>query len=218
MKRIICASILTLFALGFATPQSANAQTADGSYALTLDDDLTKHIEFSSEMDREGNAKGRMTFKGPIVIPRQDVDGAGYDGFTGKLEDFYFEADFDGMVIEKNRSVMSGTITGSVLAEYIGQRVLLTVEDNGFGDDAKERDKSTWGFYKPVQMNWTPSDSERKDDDGWRMSWWATDAERRDDVGIQMRPGTEITAKTFPISTYALIDVRLGEGDIRVVP
>ena len=219
MKRIICASILTLFVLGFATPQSASAQSADGSYLLTLDDKLTKQIEFSSVMTKEGGgATGRMIFKGAIVVPKQDVDGAGYDGFTGRLDEFYVEAEFDTMVVDKNRSVIGGTVTGSVLPEYIGQRILLTVEDNGFGPEAKERDKSTWGFYKPVDMRWIPSDSERKDDNGWSLSWWATDSERRDDVGIQMRQSTDITAKTFPSSSYALVDVRLGEGDIRVVP
>ena len=43
MKRIFCASILALFALGFATPQSARAQTPK-AVLLTLDDDLTSRL------------------------------------------------------------------------------------------------------------------------------------------------------------------------------
>ena len=151
--------------------------------------------------DKEGGATGRMTFKGPIVIPKQDVDGAGYRGFTGKLEEFYVEAEFDRMVIDKNKSVMSGTVTGCAIAEYIGQRVLLTVEDNGFGDDAKDRDKSTWGFYTPTQITWTPTDSERKDGRRVAHVWWAMTPSAKTTWGSDEAGAPRSPPRASPFST-----------------
>jgi hypothetical protein len=219
MKSIVCASVLALSLLGFVAPQMASAQTggqtADGNFKFSAEEGITKQIEFRAVANRDGSASGRMTFSGPAVIPNQNVDGDDRTGFSGKLENLYIEAEFDGMLVEGNRAVMSGTVTGATVEEYIGQRVLLVVEDNGVGDD-KTTDKVSWGLYKPAKQDWTPSDAELKEDYGSRLEWWATDAERKDDVGVPSKKSTVINCQSFPLSSYSFINVNYGDGDIRI--
>jgi hypothetical protein len=112
--------------------------------------------------------------------------------------------------------VMSGVVTGSNLGDYIGQRVLLVVEDVDEGGE-RTQDTLTWGLYKPVEQNWIPTDAELENDEGARLTWWATDAEREDDKGIPSHPSREITAQGFPLSAYSF-ELKTVEGDIQVRP
>lgn len=218
MKSMFRASILALALL--ALPAShlavvrAAGPSAEGSFKFSSEDGLSKSIEFSAVSDGSGSATGRMTFNGPAEIPDQDVDGTGEKAFSGSLSNLYIEAKFDGMLVEKNRAVMSGTITESNLGDYIGQRVLLVVEDNG--GDEKTTDKFTLGLYKPMTAGWTPTDAELKEDNGASLTWIATDAEREDDKGVPSRKSTEITCQSFPLSSFSLDDVRNGDGSIKV--
>ncbi|MCA1557196.1 MAG: hypothetical protein LC731_01495, partial [Acidobacteria bacterium] len=129
---------------------------------------------------------------------------------------FYIKANFDGMEINKNQAVMSGTVFDSSVRELVGLRVLLTVEDNG--DNTRVPDKLTWGLYKPIERNWTPSDAELKEDPGVGLRWWATDAELKDDAGYEMPRSEAIDTKSFPIASYAFVDVETAAGDILVRP
>jgi hypothetical protein len=222
MKSIVYASLLTLALLGFTAPRSASAQSASGSLKFGQEDDLTKTAEFSAASDGEGNASGERILSGPVEIPDQDVDGTGDKFFSGRLEDLQLQAKLDGLVVEGNRAVMSGTITGSTLSDYIGQRVLLTVADelvvvDEEGREVKRLDTLTWGVYKPVERNWIPSDYELEYDDGAKLTWWATDYEREDDKGIPSRPSAEITARTFPATSYDF-ELKYAEGEIKVTP
>ena len=216
MKSIICASIFALSLLSFTAPRPASAQSAGGSLRFVLEDDLTKSIEFNAITDGGGSTSGEVTFSGPAEIPDQDVDGTGDRSFSGRLENLQIEAKFDGMLVERNRAVMSGTVTGSNLEDYIGQRVLLVVEDV---DDGGERtqDTLTWGLYKPVERPWIPTDAELENDEGARLTWWATDAELEDDKGVASHPSTEITTQSFPLSSYDF-DLKYAEGEIQVRP
>ena len=45
-----------------------------------------------------------------------------------------------------------------ILGEYIGQRVLLAVEDNGEGGGEKG-DRLTWALARPSEGGWTPTDA-----------------------------------------------------------
>jgi hypothetical protein len=216
MKSIVCASIFALALLSFTAPRSATAQSAGGSLRLALEDDLTKSIEFSAVTDGGGSTSGEMTFSGPAEIPDQDVDGTGDKSFSGRLENLQIDARFDGMLVERNRAVMSGTVTGSNLEDYIGQRVLLVVEDVDGGGE-RTQDTLTWGLYKPLVRDWIPADAELENDEGSRLTWWATDAEREDDRGITSHPSTEITAQSFPLSSYSF-DLKYAEGEIQVRP
>jgi hypothetical protein len=222
MKGIIRNSVLALALLGLsAAPHAASAQTgglsAFGSIKLASEEGPTKRLEFEASTDGEGKATGRMVFSGPEEIPGQDVDGAGDKVFSGKIEDLYVEASFDGMTVEGNRAVMSGFVTACTVGEYIGQRVLLVVEDNGDGGSEKTQDKVTWGFYRPAKIGWTPTDAELDNDDGALLKWVATDFERDDDKGIQMpEQNEEISHQSFPLSAHDFVEVKYTDGDIQV--
>ncbi len=227
MKSLVCASIFALSLLSFTAPRTATAQSAAGSLKFSLEDDLTKTIEFKAVAEGEGAASGEMVFSGPVEIPDQDVDGTGEVIFSGRLEDLQINAKFDGMVVERNRAVMSGTVTGSNVGDYIGQRVLLVVADGYVrevpeGEEKPEgeerpQDTLTWGLYKQVKQDWIPTDAELEYDEGARLTWWATDAEREDDKGIPSHPSREITAQTFPLSSHDF-ELKYAEGEILVEP
>jgi hypothetical protein len=220
MKSAVCAAFLALFLLVSASPNLAATRAAgpvaEGSYRFTTADDLTKAIEFSATGNADGSVSGKMTFNGPVEIPEQDVDGEGQKDFSGSLSNLYVEAEFDGLVVENNRAVMSGTVTASNVGEYIGRRVLLVVEDNGDGSDPKSQDAITWGLYKPVDEKWVASDAELKEDPGVGLTWWATDAERTDDKGVPSDKSKAFDCQTFPLSTYLFDEVKYEGGDIRV--
>ncbi|MDT4955381.1 MAG: hypothetical protein QOJ02_3519 [Acidobacteriota bacterium] len=218
MKIKTFASLLALLLLCLATQHLATAQTAGqstkGSYQFSLEDGYTKYTEFDAATQTDGSATGSMFFSDEAKITIQDVDGTGdkevtYPGFSIKVG-------FDSLVVNRNQAVMSGTVTDSSIRDYIGQRVLLTVEDNG--DNTKVADKLTWGIYKPVVRDWTPSDAELKVDPGVGMRWVATDAERKDDKGITMPMSEAIDTQRFPVSTYSFADIERGAGDILVQP
>jgi hypothetical protein len=214
MKIKTLASILMVLALNVAVSRSATAQSASGTYQFSLEDGYTKYVEFDAQMQADGTASGRLYLSDEATLYSQDLDG------TGEAEErypgFYIKADVDGMVVTQNQAVMSGTVTDSSLGSLIGQRVLLTVVDNG--DNTREPDQLTWGVYQPVNRNWTPSDAELEEDPGVGLRWEATDAEIKDDQPIQMPRDEAITAQSFPLTAYAFVEVAQGAGDIRVEP
>jgi hypothetical protein len=218
MKIKAFAATLALFLLSFAAPQLVSAQTAgqaaSGTYQFSLEDGYTKYIEFSAKTQSDGSAAGQMLLSDEATLYDQDLDGAGAP--AEKYAGFYIKADLDGLVVDKNQAVMSGTVRDSSVRSLIGLRVLLTVEDNG--DNSRVPDKLTWGLYQPAESNWTPSDAELKEDPGVGLSWEATDAERKDDQGIKMPGDTAITVRSFPVETYAFVDAARGTGDILVEP
>lgn len=222
VKSMVCASILALALLCSATLSSTAAQTsgsaANGSIKFSLADGFTKTLDFDAVGNSDGSAKGRMIFSGPAEFPNQDVDGTKSAAFSGRIENLSIQAEFDGMVVDRNKAVMSGVVTGATLSEYIGHRVLLVVEDNGDSVWGKGADKFTWGLYKPAEESWIPADAELKEDDGWRRTWLATDAERRDDKGVQITRNWVLDCRSFPLSSYDFADLIEGGGNILVQP
>jgi hypothetical protein len=222
MKSGAYISILALVLLNFALPCAASArpitQSAEGRVRFTSEDGLTKSLEFSASGSGDGSATGEMRLSGPAEIQDQDVDGTGERLPSGFFENLYIEARIECLKIERNRAVMCGTVTGSSIGDYIGQRVLLVVEDNGAGLAPREGDALTWGLYKQTSRDWIPADAELREDDGWRMTWTATDAERRDDQDVPYTRDQQIDCQRFPLSSYAFADITEGEGDIRVNP
>lgn len=218
MKSMVFASLFALFLLGFTTAPSIKAQTAGqyakGAYQFSLEDGYTKYVEFDAQTQADGSATGSMTLTDEAPIVYQDVDGTGDKSLTGEYKGFYIKADFDSLVVTKNQAVMSGTVRDSSIRNYIGQRVLLTVEDNG--DNSKVLDRVAWGVYQQLEKNWTPSDAELREDPGVGLRWWATDAERKDDVGYAMPKDEKINTQTYPVASYSFIDVVRAAGDIVV--
>jgi hypothetical protein len=222
MKSISFASILALFLLlGFAAPKSVKAQTpgqsASGTYQFSFEDGYTKYAEFDAKTQPDNSTAGQLFYSDEAKVTYQDVDGTGDPALTGTYSGVYIKADFDGLVVvNKNQAVMSGTVKDSSIRSVIGQRVLLTVEDNG--DNTKVPDHLTWGLYTPVVRGWIPTDAERRNDDGASLRWVATDAERKDDVGVAMPRNEAIGTQSFPVSAYTFDDVARGAGDIVVTP
>lgn len=222
MKNKVVATILALFLLSFATPYPTTAQTegpaASGIYRFILDDGVTKTVDFDARGDKEGAARGVMTFIDQVKLPNQDVDGTGDRGGDDPL-DFYVKAEFNGMTVEKNKALMNGVIVDSSHRLYIGKWVQLVVEDNG---DSRERpDTLSWRFCQPEPGGWIPEDAEVPGDRGAWMDWWATDAERKDDVGIPSPSyisGELKRCVNYPLSSYSFVEVLKWDGDIRVVP
>lgn len=221
MKSILSGSILSLFLLSFATPQPAVAQTsgpfAGGTYRFLWEDGETRYVELDARTDERGTTTGQMTFVDPAKIPDVDDDGDPVPRDTPP--EFYIRAELDGLTIEKNRAVMSGTILDSSHRTYIGRWVQLVVEDNK--DNQEIPDRLTWAFCRPRAGGWIPSDAERKDDDGAYLRWWATDAERKDDVGIpspDLISNDERSCRIYPFELYELADVLRWEGDLVVQP
>lgn len=218
IKSRFFASLFALFLLGFATAQSANAQTgeqyAKGAYQFAFEDRYIKYVEFEAQGRGDGRAVGSMTLTDEAPISYQDVDGTG-EGSTEEYKGFYIKAEFDSMTVTKNEAVISGIIQDSSIRNYVGQRVLLTVKDNG--DNSRVPDQITWGVYQQIKRDWTPSDGELEKDEGAGLRWWATDAERKDDVGYAMpRDTTTTNTQSFPVVAYAFLDLAYTAGDIIV--
>ena len=221
MKSLLFASALALSLLGFTPPRPAatheSGPSASGSFQFSVDG-LTKRVEFEARTHQDGTTSGRMTFSGPAEIPDQDVDGEGGPVTGGQLVDIFTKVEFDCLVVEGNRAVMSGVVSESTVGEHIGRRALLAVEDNGEGVDVAAPDKLTWGVYRSAERGWVPVDAERPGDDGALREWVATDAEREDDAGVPSRRSEVIGCQSFPLSSYSFVDVRHGDGNIQVRP
>jgi hypothetical protein len=212
MKSLGFASILVL---SLTIPRLAMAQEASGIYRFLLEDDSVKYVELEARTDEKGNAAGQMVFTDEARIPHSEEEEG-----EGELSEFYMKAALDGLTVEKNRALMSGTVLDSSHKSYVGRWVQLVVEDSG--DNPEEPDRLTWTFCRPREGGWIPSDAERKDDDGAYLSWWATDAERKDDVGIpspSLLPNeNERGCQIHPLWSYSLADISKSEGDIVVQP
>jgi hypothetical protein len=200
--------LLTICAAASAQPQ------AKGSYKFTLGDDNVKYVEFDAQGREGGGASGTLFLSDEATIVYRDVDGDGSP--EEKYAGYSILVTFDDMTVDKNQAVMEGVVRDSTIPFLVGQRVLLTVEDNG--DNQREPDRLTWGIYKPIERNWIPSDAEWKEDPGVGLRWWATDAERDDDVGYAMPREDKISIKSFPFSAYLFVDTNDGVGDIVVRP
>lgn len=208
MKIKTFASLLALLLLSLAAAATASAQSAQGSYQFSLEDGYTKYVEFDATQ-----TSGGMFFSDEAEFFPQDVDGTGetQEPFRG----LSYKVEFDGLLVERNKGVMTGVISDSSDRSLIGQRVLLTVED---GDGNETTDKLTWGRYPQPAPNWVASDAELEVDPGVGLTWVATDAERREDEGVPMPMDGKIGTKTFPISSFDFFEALYSAGEIRVQP
>jgi hypothetical protein len=217
MKRIALASLVALSLLALAAPLPAGARVGDpvarGSYRFSLGDRYTKYVEFDAQALPRGGATGQMFLSDEAPITYQDTDGEGSPERT--YEGFYISAEFDQMIVVGNQAVMSGDVRDSSISDLIGQRVLLTVEDNG--DNSREPDKLTWGVYRP-RDRWETSDAEWENDPGVGMTWEASDAERREDTPVMMPREQRTDTDTFLLSAFVFVDAEEGAGDIIVQP
>lgn len=218
MKSIACASLAALLLVSLALPRltlaSADGPSASGSFQFSLDDGQLRNLEFNARVQNNGRTVGQMTFSDQAAVPVPDPDDPTAINSPGAV----MTAKFDCLQIEGNRAVMSGVISESNIANALGLRVLLVVEDNGEGVNIPTPDKLTWGVYQSSNTNWTPKDAERDDDIGATLRWIAKDAEREDDPGVPSDKSKEIGCQSFPLSSYSFVDVKHGGGNIQVQP
>ena len=198
-----------------AHPPDNSGPSANGTFQFTVGDGSVRYVSFDARIHKDNTVTGEMTYTDPSASPEVDTDNANTPSTSDGLS---VKANFDCLVITGNRAVMSGVIVDSNVGAALGRRVLLVVEDNEQGSNASDLDKLSWGVYKPLNKNWTPADAELENDIGASLRWTATDAERSDDVGIPSHPDPTIRCQSFPISSYAFVDVQHGAGNIQVKP
>jgi len=209
--------LLLVCALPLAATAKRGGPSAEGSVRLS-GDGVRESIDFSAAADEDGNATGQMTFAESAAAPSRgaDVDGAPHPG--GAWPGIAFSANLDCLSVVNNKAVMSGVVTQATPAGYAGRRVVLVVLDNGDGEGAGRRDRLTWGVYGQSEKTWLASDAEAENDPGAGQTWIATDAEREDDAGEPSNKVEATTCKNLPLSAFSLIELKQGEGDIRVRP
>jgi hypothetical protein len=219
VKKTICMFLIGLALLSFGsarmTAAGSSGPSANGDFQFSLVDGALRYIQFDVRTQKNGETKGQMTFNDPAAFVGSDGDGG---SATSLVPGLFVTAEFDCLQIRGNAAVMSGVITQSNALNAIGERVLLVVEDNSEGIRAPSLDKLTWGVYRSSATGWIPSDAELEHDSGIGLTWLATDAEREDDTGISSNQSTTIGCRSFPLSSYTLVDVAHGFGNIQVRP
>ena len=227
MKIIACLFVATLILFNYAAPSPTNAAksgpSANGDFWFSAGDGVTRYVKFNAKVNPDGTSKGEMTYVDPAASAESDLDNP--DGSSNGSPGVTLRVEFDCLVIEGNKAVMSGVIVESSFPNSIGQRVLLTVEDNDEGRPAPAPDRLSWGVYKHANMNWVPSDSEQSHEpvQPWRARDFErcpdpSDTEGCRDSGYQSDRSTAISCQSFPLSSYAFIDVEHGGGNVQVKP
>lgn len=213
---LITATIVVTAGITSAAPAPDNAgRSAQGTFQFTVGDGSLRYVSFNARIHNNNTVRGEMTYTDPSALPESDTDNPNGAAPTAGLS---IKANFDCLVIDGNRAVMSGVIVDSNVGAALGRRVLLVVEDNDQGVNAPDLDKLTWGVYKPRATGWTPADAELENDIGATLRWTATDFERPDDVGIPSHSDPTIGCQSFPLSSYAFVNVEHGAGNIQVKP
>ena len=207
--RLVCAVV----AVGLFIVMPASAQSVSGAFRVASEQG-TQTMEFSATGFSNGSASGDILFTGPVDIPDQDVDGdgSGEKGFKGDLT---LKVVVDSLSVEGSRAVVAGQIRDASNDDFIGFRVLLTVED-GAANEKETADAWTLGIYRSTEPTWIASDAELKEDPGVGMTWHASDFEQENDRGYEMPLSTLITSQSFPPSSYELAELAKESGDIVV--
>ncbi|MEP6569284.1 MAG: hypothetical protein ABJC10_05865 [Acidobacteriota bacterium] len=189
--------------------------SAVGHYQILISDEPLMTIDFDVRAQRDGTTVGEMAFqRSPKAA---DSTSTGEAALIETKTAFLFKANFDCLVIDGNKAVMSGKVTQSSAERYLDKRVLLVVQDNGHGSKPGSRDKLTWGLYKAPVDNTLASDFERPNEQD-AGAWVASDLERPDDTGLISQKNQQIGCNSFPLSSFSFFNAIQGHGDIHVRP
>ena len=183
-----------------------------GSFEISLEKGLKRHIDFHAVRDLNGKVSGETVFKDDGAA---SVDKASEDANADSIGPFFLKAEFDCLTIEGNKAVMSGSVTEASSESYVGRRVLVVAQENGGSEDPSKRDKLTWGIYRNKRNDWLAVDSERPDEQVGQ-SWIATDSERQDDDGVPSNKEEVVGCQSFPISAFSFLNANQGKGTVRV--
>lgn len=229
MRKSVSILITVCLAAAFGMVTSAYAPdqagpSTNGTFQFTIGDGSVRYVSFNARIHKDNTVTGEMSYMDPDAAADADTENPQTSTATTGLT---VKANFDCVVIDGNRAVMSGVIVESNVGAALGRRVLLVVEDNEQGSKATDLDKLTWGVYKPNTRNWTPADAELENDIGATLHWTARDFERCPDAndpetchdtGIPSNPDTTIGCQSFPLSSYAFVNIEHGAGNIQVKP
>ena len=209
--RFLLFAVLSLAAVSAPLTSANNSgPSSDGEFSFSLADGTARLVQFHAKKNSDGSTKGELTYSDPTTVPDSE-DGLGSSGLFAK-------ANIDCLVVNGKKAVMSGEITEASVGDYLGNRILLVVEDNGEGKKAADLDKLAWGVYRVVNPTWIPQDAEIPGDEGALLEWLASDFERTDDVPVPARPSRTIGCQSFSLSSYSFEAVPHGAGNIQVKP
>lgn len=215
MKSKLCGVALLLSFLvvpaSFAASDDASSITGGGTFIVG--DNLKGHFSFNAITHRDGSVTGHLTLRDPEVVPDQDVDRNGEQDSEALSDGVELTVDLDSVAVHGKRAALSGVITNATKQRYLGLRMIVTVEDNGEGDNA-EPDKITWGLYQRVTPRLV-ADAENPDAGEFPvgMQILATDAERPEE-GSFLVGESDLNSHSFPLSSYSLNNI--DGGNIQV--
>lgn len=215
MKNLSLLLLLIVLSLVVVTTPVTTADnggpSSNGDFSFTLEDGASRLVQYQARNNSDGSTNGEMTYSDPSEISGSEEGGSGSNGVSLK-------ADIDCLVINGNKAVMSGEVTQASVGEYLGNRILLVVEDNGEGKKAADLDKLAWGVYRLVNPTWIPQDAEVPGDQGALLEWLATDFEREDDLPVPARPSKTIGCRSFSLASFSFEQIQHGAGNIQVKP
>ena len=218
-KLLLSTFVAILFVLSSFAPTAAvfsetAGSTVDGRFQIESEGP-TRLIEFHATRSIDGRVSGEAIFRDDSVV---NVEKPSEAVSSDAAQSFFLKADFDCLVINKNKAVMSGSITDSSSRHYVGRRVLVVAQDNGGATDSSKTDRLTWGIYLSDKKWWVASDSERPADEVSQLSWIASDSERADDEGVPSDKEQIVGCQSFPLSSFSFINAKQGHGRVRVRP
>jgi hypothetical protein len=216
---VISSVVFLLVLVGFA-PASAFVSEAFGTsvvgnFELVSEKGITRHIEFQAIRSQDGRVSGQLIFRDD---PAANVEKSSEKPPDESGQPFFFKADFDCLVINQNKAIMSGAIRESSSPHYIGRRVLVVAQDNGGAKDPARKDRLTWGIYRTEQNQWAASDAERPDEESGQLTWIASDSERAEDEGVRSNVEQVIGCKSFPLSSFSFVSGNQIRGTVLVKP
>src|SRR5262245_56001934 len=216
MKSIVCLSVCGLALLAVATIAQGGGPASNGDFQFAVEG-AAGAIQFDART-HGATSSGHVQVTLDTDVSNADPDGTGGGTPVSRVE---LAAEFDCLLIAGNRAAMSGRIVSSTVEDYLDRQAVLVVEDNGEGNKAPALDMFTWGVYPTTALRWVPSDAELEFDPGSGTSWVATDAEREDDAGLPMSfsiPSPVTDCTSFPLSSYALVEIAHVGGNVQVKP
>ncbi|HEY6805798.1 MAG TPA: hypothetical protein VI306_19620 [Pyrinomonadaceae bacterium] len=214
-------ALISLASLFFINPATAlstkeyEGPSANGSFEIFLEKGAKRRIEFHAVRDLNGKVTGETTFQDEV--PQEQVDKSTDANNNDAQKPFFMHAQFDCLIVEGNRAVMSGSVTEASSEQYVGKRVLVVAQENGGAGDPARRDKLTWGIYRTPKSEWLPGDSERPEELSG-LSWIASDSERPEDEGVSSIKETVVGCQSFPVSSFSFLNATQAKGTAHVKP
>jgi len=193
MKRYRFAAATAIAVLIFAAAPAVFAGNANGHFQGT-DGSNVKNVDFNAVGGLRGSGTGNIVFAGPVDLP---ADEDHPNAVKGHVDNFTLHVDIDCVNISGNRASVSGIVKQSSVDSYVGQRLMLAVEDNGAAGS-----RFTWGTYNATPISWTPSDAERPGDAGWAFSWYANDFERPSDTPVMNKRAAPVNCQSFSLASF----------------